>query len=84
MTFITYNRENGSIVLQMEETEIDGACANIEIPSGKEIVGMDITTNPPTPIFEDKPISIEERLAILEASQNDQDDVLDYLLEGAE
>lgn len=78
MALVIYNTKDGSplMIQETDDTNIY-ASVSVEIPKGKQIVGI----NPKTkePIFEDRPLTLEERLAILESSQNDQDEAINDL-----
>lgn len=63
-TFVVFDKNSGNIIFSMEDASYDGACVNVDIPSNKMIVGMDVTTN--TPVLSDMPMPIDERLEILE------------------
>lgn len=74
MTFVVYNNETGELIFTMNGTEYDADCLNVEIPDGMMIVGIDTETK--EPIFEEIPMSMEERIALLEEQNIDQDDAL--------
>lgn len=63
--------DNVNEVVEYESIVID------KIPTGKNLVSIDPKTK--EPIFEDRPLTLEERLAILESSQNDQDEAINDL-----
>lgn len=81
MNLVVFDKANGNIILQrFNETEIQ-ECGSllVDVPADKTLVGIDVATN--EPIYEDKPLSIEDRLALLEASQDDQDSAISDLAE---
>lgn len=68
-----YNNENGNILFTQNETTITSASATVvDVPEGKLLVRFENGV----PIFEDRPLSIEERIELLEVQNMDQDDAL--------
>lgn len=80
MTLAVYNKETGAILMsrEPESTLIKVDSILVDVPEGKVLASVDEFGNP---VFEDKPLTLEQRLAALEISQNDQDDAITELAE---
>lgn len=73
MTLAIYNTDTGELILTQDNSPIKNVGALLlDIPQGKELVKI---VNG-EPVYEDRPLTLEERLAQLEASQEDQDQAL--------
>ena len=80
MELVIYNITDGSILLTQNADEVkEYASITVAIPDGKQIVSVDVDTK--EPVYEDRELTLEERLAALEASQEDQDDAIETLAE---
>lgn len=71
-TLIVFEKDNGRILYSEvgAKENIEVGSVLVDIPEGKYLVGIDTNGQP---IIEDIPMSLEERIAQLEASQEDQD-----------
>lgn len=69
-----YNKSNGQVLMEISNDEINEVgCVAVAPPEGKYLDHID---NDGIPVYYDVPLTIEERLAQLEASQNDQDEAI--------
>lgn len=74
MTIVLYDKDNGNIVSTQDNTTITNPGATlIDVPKDKILVKIN---EDGTPVFEDRPMTIEERIALLEIQNVDQDDAL--------
>ena len=68
---VIYYRASGDVI----ETQGGVNFLWVEIPEGKNLVSVDTSTDPHTPVFEDVPQSkeeaLEERINLLEAAMNE-------------
>lgn len=74
MTIVLYDKDTGTIVATQDNTTITNPDATlIDVPKDKILVKIN---EDGTPVFEDRPMTIEERIALLEIQNIDQDDAL--------
>jgi len=78
-TLVIFNKETKDVMITYgsdEYVEVDSVL--VDIPEGKHIMAID---NQKNVYFEDDPLSIEERIKLLEDSQADQDGAITELAE---
>ena len=74
MTIVLYDKDNGNIVSTQDNTTITNPGATlINVPKDKILIKIN---EDGTPDFADRPMTIEERIALLEEQNVDQDDAL--------